>query len=67
MSFDIKSSIISAGENNTDHIAAINTIADGYICEIAMPMHQVATTTQFFSAIMRKKTINSILEDDDDE
>lgn len=66
MSFDIKSSIISAGENNTDHIAAINTIADGYICEIAMPMHQVATTTQFFSAVMRKRAINNILEDDDE-
>lgn len=66
MSFDIKASIISAGENNTDHIAAINPIADGYICEIAMPMHQVATTPQFFSAIMRKKAINSILEDDDE-
>lgn len=66
MSFDIKASIIPAGENNTDHIAVIKPIADGYICEIAMPMHQVATTTQFFSAIMRKKTINSILEDDDE-
>lgn len=66
MSFDIKSSIISAGENNTDHIAAINTIADGYICEIAMPMHQVATTTQFFSAVIRKRVINNILEDDDE-
>lgn len=66
MSFDIKASIISAGENNTDHIAAINPIADGYICEIAMPMHQVATTTQFLSAIMRKKAINSILDDYDE-
>ena len=45
---------------------SVSKFADGYICEIAMPMHQVATTTQFFSAIMRKKAINSILEDYDE-
>lgn len=45
---------------------SVSKFADGYICEIAMPMHQVATTPQFFSAVMRKRAINNILEDYDE-
>lgn len=45
---------------------SVSKFADGYICEIAMPMHQVATTPQFFSALMRKRAINNILEDYDE-
>ena len=45
---------------------SVSKFADGYICEIKMPMHSIIATPQFFSAIMRKKAINSILEDDDE-
>ena len=45
---------------------SVSKFADGYICEIVMPMHPVTTTPQFFSAVMRKRAINSILEDDDE-
>lgn len=45
---------------------SVAKFSDGYICEIVMPMHPVATTPQFFSAVMRKRAINNILEDDDE-
>ena len=53
-------------ESQYDCGIIVSKLADGYICKITMPMHEVSVTPQFFSSVMRKRAINNILEDDDE-